>query len=401
MNNLSQRKILLIICGGISAYKSLELIRLLKKQGAEVKTILTKSAKEFVTPLSVASLSKERVYDDLFNPENEAVMDHISLSRWADVILVAPATANTISKLSAGSSDDLASTVILASDKDVFLTPAMNVRMWEHPSTKQNLNKLKSYGYKIIGPEVGDMACGEFGKGKMTDPKDIFQTIKVYFGELKKNQRLKALVTAGPTKEYIDPVRFITNKSSGKQGYALAKSLAKRGFRTTLISGPTNLQIDHSIHLIEVETADEMFKATLKNLPADVAIFSAAVADFKAKEERNEKIKKQEYLNLKLEKNIDILNYVSKHNSLRPKLVIGFAAETNNVQENAQKKLIEKNCDWIIANDVSNKSIGFDSDFNEVSIFYKDQKMKNEKLTMKKKSEISEEIIDRVIEQLN
>jgi len=401
MNNLSQRKILLIICGGISAYKSLELIRLLKKQGAKVKTILTKSAKEFVTPLSVASLSKERVYDDLFNPENEAVMDHISLSRWADVILVAPATANTISKLSAGSSDDLASTVILASDKDVFLTPAMNVRMWEHPSTKQNLNKLKSYGYKIIGPEVGDMACGEFGKGKMTDPKDIFQTIKVYFGELKKNQRLKALVTAGPTKEYIDPVRFITNKSSGKQGYALAKSLAKRGFRTTLISGPTNLQIDHSIHLIEVETADEMFKATLKNLPADVAIFSAAVADFKAKEERNEKIKKQEYLNLKLEKNIDILNYVSKHNSLRPKLVIGFAAETNNVQENAQKKLIEKNCDWIIANDVSNKSIGFDSDFNEVSIFYKDQKMKNEKLTMKKKSEISEEIIDRVIEQLN
>ena len=178
MNNLSQKKILLIICGGISAYKSLELIRLLKKQGAEVKTILTKSAKEFVTPLSVASLSQEKVYDDLFNAENEAEMDHISLSRWADVILVAPATANTISKLSAGSSDDLASTVILASDKDIFLTPAMNVRMWEHPSTKQNLNKLKSYGYKIIGPEIGDMACGEFGEGKMTEPKDIFQEIE-------------------------------------------------------------------------------------------------------------------------------------------------------------------------------------------------------------------------------
>jgi len=401
MNNLSQKKILLIICGGISAYKSLELIRLLKKQDVEVKTILTKSAKKFVTPLSVASLSQGKVYDDLFNAENEAEMDHISLSRWADVILIVPATANTISKLSAGSSDDLASTVILASDKDIFLTPAMNVRMWEHPSTKQNLNKLKSYGYKIIGPEIGDMACGEFGEGKMTEPKGILQTIEVYFGELNKNQKLKALVTAGPTNEYIDPVRFITNKSSGKQGYALAKSLAKRGFQTTLISGPTNLKIDNNINLIKVETADEMFKATQESLPADVAIFSAAVADFKIKKRKNEKMKKQEYLNLELEKNIDILNYVSKHNSLRPKLVIGFAAETNDLQENAQKKLIEKNCDWIIANDVSNNSIGFDSDFNEVSIFYKDKEIKNEKLVMKKKSAISEEITDRVIKQLN
>ena len=401
MNNLYQKKILLIICGGISAYKSLELIRLLKKQSAEVKTILTKSAKEFITPLSVTSLSKEKVYDDLFNEENESEMDHISLSRWADVILVAPATANTISKLSAGSSDDLASTVILASDKDIFLTPAMNVRMWEHPSTKQNLNKLKSYGYRIIGPETGDMACGEFGEGKMTEPKEISQTIEAYFGELNKNQKLKALVTAGPTKEHIDPVRFITNKSSGKQGYALAKALAKRGFQTTLISGPTNLKIDNNINLIKVETADEMLKATQENLPVDVAIFSAAVADFKVKERKNEKIKKYDNLNLELEKNIDILNYISKHNSLRPKLVIGFAAETNNIRENAQKKLIEKNCDWIIANDVSDSSIGFDSDFNEVSIFYKDQEIKNEKLAMKKKSEISEEITDRVIKQLN
>ena len=400
MNNLLQRKILLIICGGISAYKSLELIRLLKKQDVEIKTILTKSAKEFVTPLSVASLSQGKVYDDLFNAENEAEMDHISLSRWADVVLVVPATANTISKLSTGSSDDLASTVILASDKNIFLTPAMNVRMWEHPSTKQNLDKLKSYGYKIIGPEIGDMACGEFGEGKMTEPVDIFQRIEMYFSELNKNKKLKALVTAGPTNEYIDPVRFITNKSSGKQGYALAKSLAKKGFQTTLISGPTSLKIDDDINLIKVETADEMFKATQKNLPTDVAIFSAAVADFKVKEKNNEKIKKQEYLNLKLEKNTDILNYVSKHNSLRPKLVIGFAAETNNIQENAEKKLIEKNCDWVIANDVSNNSIGFNSDFNEVSIFYKNQKNKNEKLTMKTKSEISEEIVERVIKYL-
>ena len=401
MNILLQKKILLIICGGISAYKSLELIRLFKKQGVEVKTILTKSAKEFVTPLSVASLSQEKVYDDLFSIENEAEMDHISLSRWADVILVAPTTANTISKLSAGSSNDLASTVILASDKDIFLAPAMNVRMWEHPSTKQNLNKLQSYGYKIIGPEIGDMACGEFGEGKMTEPKDIFQTIKSHFAELSKSQKLKAIVTAGPTNEYIDPVRFITNKSSGKQGYALARSLAKRGFQTTLISGPTKLRIDDNINLIKVTTADEMFKATQENLPSDVAIFSAAVGDFKIKNKKDEKIKKNDYLNLELEKNTDILNYVSKHNSLRPKLVIGFAAETNNIQENAKKKLIEKNCDWIIANDVSNKSIGFDSNFNEVSIFYKNKDVKNEKLTMKKKTEISEEIVDRIIEQLN
>jgi len=401
MKILSQKKILLIICGGISAYKSLELIRLFKKQGSEVKTILTKSAKEFITPLSVASLSQEKVYDDLFNAENEAEMDHISLSRWADLILVAPATANTISKLSAGSSDDLASTVILASDKDIFLTPAMNVRMWEHPSTKENLNKLKSYGYKVIGPEIGDMACGEFGEGKMTEPKDIIQVIELYFNSLINNQKLRALVTAGPTNEYIDPVRFITNKSSGKQGYALAKAFAKKGFQTTLISGPTNLKVDNNINLIKVETAHEMLKATQENLPVDVAIFSAAVADFKVKEKNERKIKKQESLHLALEKNIDILNYVSKHNSLRPKLVIGFAAETNNVEENAKKKLMEKNCDWIIANDVSNKSIGFDSNFNEVSIFYKDNEIKDEKLSIKEKSAISDEIVDRVIQQLN
>ena len=245
MNNLLEKKVLLIICGGISAYKSLELIRLFKKKGAKIKTILTKSAKEFVTPLSVASLSQEKVYDDLFNAENEAEMDHISLSRWADVILVAPATANTISKLSAGSSDDLASTVILASDKNIFLTPAMNVRMWEHPSTKENLKKLRSYGYQIIGPEIGEMACGEFGKGKMTEPNKILKKIETHFTNLNKNKKYKALVTAGPTHEYIDPVRYITNKSSGKQGYALAKSLAKKGFETTLISGPTNLEVDN------------------------------------------------------------------------------------------------------------------------------------------------------------
>ncbi len=401
MKNLLNKKILYIICGGISAYKSLETIRLFKKNGAEIKTILTKSAKEFVTPLSVTSLSQGKVYCDLFSVENEAEMDHISLSRWADLILIAPATANTISKLAQGTSDDLASTVVLASDKDIILAPAMNVRMWENPTTKMNLKKLKEFGYKLIGPEVGDMACGEYGEGKMSDPSVIAEEIDKYFLTQKNNKKFKALVTAGPTNEYIDPVRFITNKSSGKQGYELAKSLSKKGFDTTLISGPTNLEITKDINLIKVETADEMLVATQENLPVDVAIFSAAVADFKINKKYENKIKKQENLNLNLEKNIDILNYVSNHNSMRPKLVIGFAAETNEIDKNAEEKLNKKNCDWIISNDVSNKNIGFNSDYNEVTIHYKDRDAKKEKLSYKKKSGISDEIVDRIIDQLN
>jgi phosphopantothenoylcysteine decarboxylase/phosphopantothenate--cysteine ligase len=399
MNNIANKKILLIICGGISAYKSLEIIRLLKKKGATVKTILTKSAKEFVTPLSVASLSQGKVYDDLFSHENESEMDHISLSRWSDLILVAPTTANTISKLSTGSSDDLASTVILASDKKIFLVPAMNVRMWEHLSTKENLQKLKSFGYQIIGPEIGDMACGEYGEGKMTEPMNIINYIDDYLKGIRKNKEFKALVTAGPTHEYIDPVRYISNKSSGKQGYEIAKSLKKNGFETTLISGPTNLDPISGVNLINVSSAKEMFNATLENLPVDVAIFSAAVGDYKVKNKEKDKIKKKESIDLSLEKNIDILGHISKHNSLRPKIVIGFAAETNNLIKNSKIKLAEKNCDWIIANDVSNPSIGFESDFNEVSIFYKN--MSNEKLTKMKKSLLADKIVKRVISQLN
>ena len=228
MKHLTNKKILFIICGGVSAYKTLETIRLFKKNNFQIKTILTKNAKEFVTPLSIVSLSQGKVYDDLFNLENETEMSHIALSRWADVIIVAPATANTISKLSQGSSEDLASTVILASNKKIFLAPAMNVRMWEHQSTKDNLKKLKSYGYKLIGPEIGDMACGEFGEGKMSEPLEIFNEINNFLSTKRiKNGKVKALVTAGPTNEYIDPVRFITNKSSGKQGYEIAKSLKK------------------------------------------------------------------------------------------------------------------------------------------------------------------------------
>ncbi len=401
MKNLADKKILFIICGGIAAYKSLELIRLFRKNKASIRTILTRSAKKFVTPLSIASLSQGKVYEDLFNIENELEMDHIALSRWADVIIVAPATANTISKLASGNAEDLASTVILASNKQVYLAPAMNVRMWEHQSTKDNLKTLKNYGYKVIGPITGDMACGEYGEGKMSEPIEIFNEIQNFVENREENKKIKALVTAGPTNEYIDPVRFISNKSSGKQGYEIAKSLHKRGFDTTLISGPTNLDIDQEIKLIKVETADEMFKATQKNLPTDIAVFSAAVSDYKIDVKSKDKIKKKERLNIKLERNVDILNYISNHNSMRPKLVIGFAAETKNLDSNALKKLKNKNCDWIVANDVSKENIGFNSDYNEVTIHYNDLKKNKETLSHKKKSEISEEIVDRIVTHMN
>ena len=300
MKDLTTKKILFVICGGVSAYKSLETIRLFKKNNAEIKTILTKSAKEFVTPLSIASLSQGKVYDDLFNVENETEMDHIALSRWADVIVVAPATANTLSKLSKGSSEDLASTVILASNKQVFLAPAMNVRMWEHPSTKDNLKILNSFGYKFIGPVTGDMACGEYGEGKMSDPNDIFNEISSFLSSQFKNKKIKALVTAGPTNEYIDPVRFITNKSSGKQGYEIAKSLSRRGFNTTLISGPTKLKYDNEIEVKKVVTGKQMLEAVKKKLPTHIAICAAAVSDFKPISFQKNKIKKSQINEIKI-----------------------------------------------------------------------------------------------------
>jgi len=399
MNNLENKKILLIICGGIAAYKSLELIRLLKKKDSLVKTILTKNSQKFITPLSVSSLSQEKIYSDLFDHENEAEMDHISLSRWADLILIAPATANTISKLSYGLADDLASTVCLASNKKILLVPSMNVRMWEHKTNKENINKLKSLNYGIIGPEIGDMACGEYGEGKMTEPKEIINYLSSYFKNISNNKKYKALVTAGPTCEFIDPVRFISNKSSGKQGYELANSLKNNGFETILISGPTNQQDVEGVKMIKVNSAKEMYDATMDNLPVDIAIFSAAVSDWKIENFNKEKIKKNGDLNLSLVQNIDILSNISKNNSLRPKLVIGFAAETDNLVENSKKKLDEKNCDWIIANDVSNNEIGFDSDYNEITIFYRNKNL--EKISKMKKSLIADKIVERVISDLN
>jgi len=399
MENLKNKKILLIICGGIAAYKSLELIRLLKKNGSTVKTILTKNAKKFITPLSVVSLSQEKIYSNLFDFKNEAEMDHISLSRWSDVILIAPATANTISKLANGIADDLASTVILASNKKIFLAPAMNVRMWEHVSNKKNINKLIDFGYRIIGPEIGDMACGEYGQGKMTEPLITINYLDRYFKNLLNNSKLTALVTAGPTHEYIDPIRYMTNRSSGKQGYEIAKCLQEFGIETTLITGPTNLSSLEGIKTIKVKSGEEMFKRTLENLPSDIAIFSAAVSDWKVKNYSNTKIKKENDINLEFERNIDILNHVSNHNSLRPKIVIGFSAETNNLLKNSKVKIEQKNCDWIIANNVSDDSIGFESDYNEVTIFYKDKS--SEKFPKMKKSILAKRLVEKVISQIN
>jgi len=400
MKFLENKKILIIITGGIAAYKTLDLIRKLSKLNCEIKTILTKSGKEFVTPLSITSLSKNKVYTDLFSVENESEMDHISLSRWSDLILVAPASSNFLTKISNGFSDDLASTVIKASDKKVFLCPAMNVRMWEHASNKQNINILKSYGYRLLGPEVGEMACGEFGEGKMLEVDEIINQLELYFKQISNNKKLKAIVTAGPTQELIDPVRFITNRSSGKQGYEIANSLVENGFDTTLISGPTNLKPNDNLKLIKVKTGEEMHEKTMELLPCDLAIFTAAVSDFKVKKFNKEKIKKNKDQSFDLDLNPDILELVSKSNK-KPKIVIGFAAESENLFDNARSKLEKKGCDLIVANDVSNNEIGFESDFNEVHLFYKDKNIDDEKIPKNFKSAIADELIKKITNKFN
>ena len=400
MKFLENKKILIIITGGIAAYKTLDLIRKLSKLNCEIKTILTKSGKEFVTPLSITSLSKNKVYTDLFSVENESEMDHISLSRWSDLILVAPASSNFLTKISNGFSDDLASTVIKASDKKVFLCPAMNVRMWEHASNKQSISTLKSYGYRILGPEIGEMACGEFGEGKMLEVDEIINQLEIYFKQKSKNKKLKAIVTAGPTQELIDPVRFITNRSSGKQGYEIANSLVENGFDTTLISGPTNLKPNDNLKLIKVKTGEEMHKKTMELLPCDLAIFTAAVSDFKIKKFNKEKIKKDKDQSFDLDLNPDILELVSKSNK-KPKIVVGFAAESENLFDNARSKLEKKGCDLIVANDVSNNEIGFESDFNEVHLFYKDKNIDDEKIPKNFKSVIADELIKKITNKFN
>jgi len=398
-NFFKGKKILLMVGGGISAYKSLDLIRLLKKQETQIKTVLTKGGKNFITSLSISSLTQDKVYENIFDSQSESEMDHISLSRWCDIILVAPATANLIAKFASGRADDMASTIILASNKQVILVPAMNVRMWIHQATQNNMSKLLNYNYLSIGPSTGEMACGEFGEGKMSSPEEIVKYLESYFKDqnIVKNKKLKAIVTAGPTHERLDPVRFFSNLSSGKQGYAVAESLAKFGVKTTLISGPTNLTPPSNVKIVKVQTAKQMFLEVKKKLPVDIAVCSAAVSDYSLENYSEKKIKKEnnDKLTLNLKKNPDILEYLSKHNAKRPKLVVGFAAETDEVIKNATEKLIRKHCDWIIANNVSDPSIGFNSNENEISIIYKNKNI--DKIKKNSKSFIAYEISKRII----
>ncbi len=399
---MKNKKILIVIGGGISAYKALDLIRLLKKNNFEIKTVLTKSGRQFVTPLSLLSLSGGKVYESLFDKNNEAEIDHISLSRWADLILVVPATANLISKLSQGKAEDLATTIMLASNKDIILVPAMNVRMWGHKATQENCKKLITYGYKFLGPTEGQMACGEFGKGKMISPKKIFKGIKDYYykKDIVKNKKFQALVTTGPTREYLDPVRFISNESSGKQGYEIALALKRMGVKTTLIAGPSDLPKEKGLKVIKVQTSDEMFNAVKKNLPVDVAVCTAAVSDFKPSKFQKNKIKKgKERVSIDVDGTIDILNYIGKNNLYRPRIVIGFSAETEKLLQNSKIKLKNKNADWIIANDVSKKDIGFNKDYNAVTIIRSDGKITQIKKNKKSfiASIISSEIINKLL----
>ena len=399
---IKNKKILIIIGGGISAYKSLDLIRLLKKNKNEVKVILTKSGKEFVTPMSITTLTNSKIFEDIFDKNSEAEIDHISLSRWADLIIVLPTTANFMTKLSLGKAEDLATTVILASNKDILLVPAMNVRMWIHKATQRNVKTLKDYGYLFIGPEKGEMACGEYGEGKMSSPRQIFSFLDNYFN--KKNiiqkSKLKALVTAGPTREYIDPVRYISNESSGKQGYEIAEALSRLGIETTLITGPTNLVSNKDIKTKKIITANEMFQIVKKSLPVDIAVCAAAVTDFKPVYKSKFKLKKDNLRlkSLELQKNIDIVEFLGKNNKHRPKIVIGFAAETENLDKNALSKLKQKNCDIIIANNVSKKDGGFNSDYNRVSIIDNSGKIKVVKKN--KKSFIANIIADIILDKI-
>ena len=353
---MSKMRILLIIGGGIAAYKSLELIRLLRKSGAEVRVILTSAGAQFVTPLSLSALSENPVHTDLFSLTDEAEMGHIQLSRAADLVVVAPATADLMVKAATGLANDLASTVLLATDKPVLMAPAMNVRMWDHAATQRNLATLKGDGVLFVGPNEGDMACGEFGPGRMAEPAEIQAAIlKALSGAPKLLAGRHAIVTAGPTAEPIDPVRYLTNRSSGKQGFAIAEALAKLGAKVTLVAGPVALPTPVGVKRVNVETARDMLAACQAALPADIAVCVAAVADWRPADVATQKTKKtagEGPPTLNLVENPDILATLSKGEH-RPALVIGFAAETDNVEAYAQAKLAKKGCDWIIANDVS------------------------------------------------
>jgi len=371
VGSVDNRRVLLIVGGGIAAYKVLELVRLLRKADIAVRPVLTRAGSEFVTPLSLSALAEDKVYADLFSLTDQAEMGHIELSRSADLIVVAPATADLMARAAAGVADDLATTTLLATDKPVLMAPAMNVRMWEHPATRRNLATLKADGVRFVGPDEGPMACGEFGFGRMAEPETIFNAIRAAL-EARADAPLKGrrvLVTAGPTAEPIDPVRVLTNRSSGKQGYAIAEALARLGAEVTLVSGPTALAAPCGVKRIQVESAREMLAASLAALPVDAAVFVAAVADWRADETHPVKLKKGKAgpPQLRLVENPDILAAVAAEGPSRPKLVVGFAAETGDVERNARAKLAAKGCDWIVANDVSQDGV-MGGDANEVML---------------------------------
>ena len=352
---LHGKRVLLIISGGIAAYKSLELIRLLRKSGLAVRCILTRGGAQFVTPLSVSALTEDKVYTDLFSLTDEAEMGHIRLSREADLVVVAPASADILAKMAQGLADDLASTTLLATDKPVMAAPAMNVRMWQHQATQANLTALLERGVRIIGPDEGDMACGEFGPGRLAEPDEIAAAITAYFGDASPLAGRRALVTSGPTHEPIDPVRYIANRSSGRQGHAIAAALARQGAATTLVSGPTNLPDPAGVNVVHIETAQQMLEACQAALPVDVAVCAAAVADWRVATAAKEKVKKTKgkLPTLNMAENPDVLATLSAAGNQRPQLVVGFAAETENIVANAQAKRASKGCDWLLANDVS------------------------------------------------
>jgi len=368
---LHGKRILLIISGGIAAYKSLDLIRRLRERGAAVRCVLTEAATEFVTPLSVSALSEDKVYGDLFSLTDEAEMGHIQLSRDADLVVVAPATTNIMAKMAQGIGDNLATTVLLATDKDVVVAPAMNVRMWEHAATRDNIATLKARGIRFAGPTEGAMACGEFGEGRMIEPLEIVAEIENYFSASAPLSGRRAIVTSGPTHEAIDPVRYIANRSSGKQGHAIAAALAGLGAETVLVTGPTEQADPAGVEILRIESARDMYDACMTALPADIAVCAAAVADWRPAEEGDRKIKKAKGApppGLEMVENPDILQTLSAAGNQRPGLVIGFAAETDDVIENATAKRARKACDWIVANDVSPATGTFGGDTNTVHL---------------------------------
>ena len=370
--NLVHRRILLIISGGIAAYKSLDLIRRLRERGADVRCVLTSGGAQFITPLAVSALSENKVYTDLFSLTDEHEMGHIRLARDCDLVLVVPASANIMARAAQGMADDLASTVLLATDKPVMMSPAMNPAMWGNTATQENITTLKRRGVHFIAPAVGDMACGEHGTGRLPDVADIVAAVSNFFEVSGPLRGRRAIVTSGPTHESIDPVRFIGNISSGRQGHAIAAALAAAGADVTLISGPVQEPAPAGVHVVRVTTAQQMYDATFAALPADIAVCAAAVADYRPAQASTDKIKKsgEDGMTLSLVQNPDILKALS-HDARRPALVVGFAAETDAGIDGAKQKLARKNCDWLVLNDVSGGKV-FGSDHNTVTVLQKD-----------------------------